>query len=321
MVIDIDGNGSMLFQSLDPTDRSLYTWDQSVANVGFVQVANVSVNGDIYMNNSLSFNVITDTVSMGGSTAQIAVLPGFINGCQLSCGSTATTTNNWVAASFGTVADSLNEVYMQLTNTILQKNVAATWAAGNNVGGLANGVSIAANVWLHAHLITVNGNTDLYFDTSNSAANAPTGTTFSRRLGSFNWNSNAALNSVAGVWPFAQKDDMFWHRTALLAVSGAISSNVTMFTPTNIVTIPLFTCLLTASSGATSSEMGMAIDGANGVVLFSAADAASGEVDQTAAFQMGPPTDLASRVRILISISGSSTASVTTIGYIDSRGK
>ena len=53
MVIDISGNGSMLFQSLDPTDQSLYTWAQDDSAV-FVPVTNVKVQGNVTAQGNVS---------------------------------------------------------------------------------------------------------------------------------------------------------------------------------------------------------------------------------------------------------------------------
>ena len=57
MVIDANGNGSFLFQSLDPTDNSVYTWDQG-DGADFVNVTVFTVNGNVFANNFTGNNAI-----------------------------------------------------------------------------------------------------------------------------------------------------------------------------------------------------------------------------------------------------------------------
>ena len=78
----------------------------------------------------------------------------------------------------------------------LTKQIDAPWAQGNDVGGLFNGdvTPVAANTSYHYCIITRNsdGAVDWGWDTDPAGANAPSGWTFQRRVGSI--KSDAAAN-------------------------------------------------------------------------------------------------------------------------------
>lgn len=84
----------------------------------------------------------------------------------------------------GEATDSTDSYILKLTSEIT-KQIDATWAAGDDAGGMFTG-SVAADTWYHVFLIRKDsdGTIDAGFDTSISAANIPTGYTAYRRIGS-----------------------------------------------------------------------------------------------------------------------------------------
>lgn len=67
MAIDEQGNGSFLFQSLDPADQSLYTWDQ-VGDTGFVPVNAVTLQGNLTITPNTGLNLGSSHVAANGYT-------------------------------------------------------------------------------------------------------------------------------------------------------------------------------------------------------------------------------------------------------------
>jgi hypothetical protein len=93
MIIDANGNGSFLFQSLQANDASLYTWDQSEENLGFIAVTLLNVQGNVQANNFngnnanltanvTANNIIVNNLILGGTTVQpptVTILTGNAN--------------------------------------------------------------------------------------------------------------------------------------------------------------------------------------------------------------------------------------------------
>lgn len=88
-----------------------------------------------------------------------------------------------ITIGLGVCRDSTNTVWIDNIATIT-KQIDATWAEGDDAGGLFTG-SVAADTWYHFFIIMkTDGTIDGGFDTSVSAANLPAGYTYFRRLGS-----------------------------------------------------------------------------------------------------------------------------------------
>jgi len=111
---------------------------------------------------------------------------------------------------------------------LLKKNLLAPWAAGFTSNGLPSNVPLTANTIYHVFLIIdTNGVVDAYFDTSELAANRPSGWD-ARMIGSI------LTNPISVIADFDQQDDRFEYRVDLGA---ADTSNLSTFS-SNIVTLP-----------------------------------------------------------------------------------
>lgn len=106
----------------------------------------------------------------------------FMTGFTLSNDGTAPNTTLDIAP--GQCRDAANATNIILT-TAFTKKTGGSWVAGSGNNGMGVGLTLAVSTWYHVYAIVNGGNTDVYFDTSTTAANAPAGTTAYRRLGSF----------------------------------------------------------------------------------------------------------------------------------------
>lgn len=142
--------------------------------------------------------------------------------------------------STGRVFDSTFLQAMAL-DAILTKKFNATWADGNNTGGMANGIVLSPNEWRHVFaLIKPDGTTNVGGDTSVTAATLladpaviAAGYTKYRYLGSVLTDENS--NIIGGVWheenagsikfiwdsPFSEYGGVSFHLTASLNVVSA----------------------------------------------------------------------------------------------------
>lgn len=112
-----------------------------------------------------------DTPQWGiGPTAQ-PIAP--VEGLTVSVSSTTITVQTGRAMIVRATGDRL----VANLGSILNKNLANTWAAGNNAGGRASASGWSINTWYHVFLIvdSTGNNVDVYADISPIAANRPAG--------------------------------------------------------------------------------------------------------------------------------------------------
>jgi len=106
--------------------------------------------------------------------------------------------------SAGKCLDSANASAMSLSSA-LTKQIDASWAAGTNQGGRAAGVSLVNGTWYRVFLVAkTDGTTDVIFDTSATAANAPAGYTIYRHIGWVYY-----VDSTTKIRKFHQYGDLF----------------------------------------------------------------------------------------------------------------
>jgi len=124
-----------------------------------------------------------------------------------------TDTDHDIGINVGECRDESNTYDLKL-DSILTKQIDATWAAGDDAGGLFSG-SVAVDTWYHVFLIRKDsdGTIDAGFDTSLTAANIPAGYTAYRRIGSVHTDSSANID------PFTQIGDTFLWNDPITDVS------------------------------------------------------------------------------------------------------
>lgn len=119
---------------------------------------------------------------------------------------------------------------VSLTKRVLNTGATAyeTWAAGENNGAVASGVSgPSADQWLAVFVIRnpTTGAIDYLVDSSATAANAPAGWTEHRRLG---WIQIKDLTGTWEIYDFVQVGETFlWAAERLLSGTAAVTTSVT----------------------------------------------------------------------------------------------
>lgn len=95
----------------------------------------------------------------------------------------------------GKIADSTGSVMLDLTSA-LTKQIDSTWASGDDAGGMFSGASLAADTKYYCFIIEADadGSIDAGFDTSESAANIPTGYTEYRKIYSFETDGSSNID-------------------------------------------------------------------------------------------------------------------------------
>jgi hypothetical protein len=148
-----------------------------------------------------------DSLILGtGSTWELSSLGAirhqYITGLTLSNGADS---DHDIDVSVGQASDSTNSRLMALSSA-LTKQIDATWASGDDAGGLASGATLAVDTWYHVFLVLVGGSVDVMFDTSVSCANgvANNSVTHYRRIGSI------LTDGSSNVVQFVQKGDYFY---------------------------------------------------------------------------------------------------------------
>ena len=151
---------------------------------------------------------------------------GYIDGLVTSRNSGTPTTKLDIAA--GECLDSTNAVRIRLSSA-LTKRTGGAWAAGNDANGMGNALTIANSTWYYVFAVIVNGVHDVYFDTSVSAANKPSGTSYYRLIGFFRTNGSAE------ILDFVQMGD-YWQWAAPVSDVGATNPGTSAVTRT--LTVP-----------------------------------------------------------------------------------
>jgi hypothetical protein len=147
----------------------------------------------------LEFNLISAAFDELPDPSLLAPQSGYLFGLTLA--NDVGTPNTLLDIAAGSCTDSTNALTM--TVNALSKSIGAPWIAGNGNGGMGVGLTALLNTWYHVFAVIVSGVSDVFFDTSVTAANKPPGTTAFRRIGSF--KTDASVH----ILPFFQTGDRF----------------------------------------------------------------------------------------------------------------
>ena len=259
---------------------------------------------------------LTGNATVSGSLAVAGAFSGalrdYIAGLVTQYGSSTT-----IQVNSGFCSDSTNAVAMALASTTT-KSTAGTWVAGSGNNGMGVGLTVADNTTYYIFVVQVSGAIDVYFDTSITAANKPTGTTAFRRIGCFQTQGAALIVS------YYQVDDAFYFTTpsniANPITPGATTSSLLSTEIPAGLTMP---CIfsLAYGDGSSASQIYVSSPGVNdtSASLGGTFTLACLQNQQTAGI-FTAVTDVSSRLRVRVS---STTGSYywTTIGWIDTRGK
>ena len=154
-----------------------------------------------------------------GSTQTIP--RGLIAGLILS--NDGTSPNSVIDVAAGQCVDSTAATFIALA--AFTKSTAGAWATGSGSNGMGNGLAVASNTWYHVFAAVISGVADVFFDTSVTAANAPTGTTAFRRLGSFLTDGSAHVTAFTQV-----EDTFYWGAVRSDVSTAALGTTATLYT-------------------------------------------------------------------------------------------
>ena len=260
----------------------------------------------------------TGASTAGATLLQTIGAPAFLRG-QLAGMQITAVGSSSVTISAGVCCDSSG--LSLITLAAFSKLTSGVWTAGSGANGLGTGVTLASSQTLHMFAIAVGGSFDAYFDTSATAANAPSSTTGYRRILSMRTASTTTAFINTNQW-----DDTFLYTGSPIvdasgvAVAALTASSATLTVPTGITVTALVDATASAAVGVTPA-LGW-------ISSLLQADTA-----------VGPPANLAfdtggaaaaGRLPTLTNTSGqirwrfnatSITLSLVTSGYIDGRGR
>jgi hypothetical protein len=251
----------------------------------------------------------------GATGADSPTLKGYIYGCTLSNAADAA---NDITVSIGQATDEGGAAVIDLTGAIT-KRLDATWAVGDNQGGLNTGAE-AVSTWYEVHLIKrVDTNVvDVMFTTTANRATLPTNYTLQRRIG---WIRN---DGASAILPFTQVDDHFTLTTQVNDVAASVTTTaaaVALTAPPN--SIARFragvesTTSVNANAGMTFSEI---VEGSitpaitSGNVSLGQWDLATGASAGHFELRVSATSTIEHDAQV-----GSGTFDISTYGWIDHR--
>jgi len=180
----------------------------------------------------------TTAQTNAGTSSTVAVTPagvtitkrGLIDGLTMT---NAADADHDITVAAGVATDSTNVITL-VRSSALTKQIDATWASGNNAGGLAATLTVANTTWYHVFVVTVAGSVDVMFDTSITCATgvANNAVTSFRRIGS------VLTNGSANIIAFKQQGDYFYWDVPVQNAStnnpGTSAVSVTTTTPLGV---------------------------------------------------------------------------------------
>lgn len=232
--------------------------------------------------------------------------PNWLSGLILS--NDGTSPNTVLDIEAGLATDSTNTDLINIGT--FKKSTAGSWASGSGSNGMGNGLTIANNTWYSVCLAYNAGTPDIYFDTSVTCANKPSGIsgTAYRLIGFFKTNSSAQIIT------FTQTGDEFDWSTIVedqTATTGSTSTaNLALASVPNGVIVNALIGLFMP----TGSNNALVLPGGMTGVSVTTANA---NMYQSGNFNM--KTDTAQHVAVGQSSAG--TIDIFTRGYIFTRGK
>jgi hypothetical protein len=200
-----------------------------------------------------------------------------------------------------------------ITTAGITKSTAGAWVVGNNGNGMGTGLTIGNNTTYHVFLAVIGGATDVFFDTSLTAANKPASTTAFVRVASFTTDGSAHIN------PYVQIDRKFIYAQPLNNYSANPGDNLAH---TVTLTVPLGIVVDALVQGAYQGNAG---EYAYLSALFQTNVSASANncsvqiatVSTSVAWIENVVTNTSGQIRIRISNFTSSLVVINTHGYTD----
>lgn len=209
------------FSALAQTFITSLTGDQAQTNIGASALGKTlfTAASTALARTALGLVIGTDVLAPSGSGAALTdvTAKGYLHGLGLVPNSGDP--DHAIDVAVGECRDAADAKTLKLTSG-LTKSITSTWAVGTGNGGLFSGVTLTADMTLHAFLIEKDsdGSLDAGFDDDPAAANIPAGYTAYRRLGSL------VIDGASNILPFHQYGDRFCLDVLLRDVAGSTGS-------------------------------------------------------------------------------------------------
>jgi len=283
-------------------------------------VVNSAANGF----DTASSKIATQAEANAGTRSDVAITPktmiaavprGYIYGLKLS---NDTDTDHDIAVAVGVAADSGGDLKLDLSS-VMTKQIDASWASGDDAGGLSSSLTVANTTWYNVFLVTIAGAVDVLFDTSATCANgvADHSVTSYRRIGSVLTDGSA--NILPGEW----NGDDFEFDTVISEYSGAVATTRQLLT----VSVPSTTRakLILAAHDDADGSVQVWIRPTHGTDVVPGATNAqlqwsAGGADGSASTEVNVWADGSSQVAWRGNDSGDNVR-ITVLGYKDLRGQ
>jgi hypothetical protein len=215
-----------------------------------------------------------------------------------------------------------NPVLMKLLSS-LTKQFDATWAVGDNAGGMQSGSSLPTSGTVHVHLIerSDTGVVDIIGVPNGTTLVLPSGYDRSRRIMSFRTDSSANIRA------FKQKEDSFYYNTALLDYSSTSSRAFALLTlsiPSGIVCRPIIYIRTEGgSSGSRTLLNFIANADATSAAHILINGLGDGNFEKTGGNSSLAYSNTSAQINFEVSLTGASILAnyLYTLGWIDNRGK
>jgi len=232
-----------------------------------------------------------------------------------------------VTAGIARSADNLSTLELTSEQT---KKIDASWATGNDAGGLASNLTLSNSTWYHVHLFSVGSTVEIGFDTSVTAANLISNDGGAsgkyRRIGA------VLTDGSANILQFSQIGDRFIWTTPTLdintSVQGTTAISYTLATPLGIKMVAILEAnvievgawALYLSSLSQTDEAAEIAGSSAGRNQLSALNTEPSSTGSYAGEQLEIETNTSSQIRARADVT-LEFFSARTSGYIDSRGR
>lgn len=227
------------------------------------------------------------------------------------------TPNTVLDIAAGSANDSTNARTIQIG--AFTKNTTGAWVAGSTNAGMGNGLTIANSTVYHVFEIVNSGTADVYFDTSVTAANAPSSTTAFRRVGSFLTDASA---HIIKFWQVGDEFGIVTPGTQTATIGTSISTITLVGIPTGVqVRARIRGNLTNAGSAVGGLIISLAETGST------AAGTPTGNVNVVSSgaggfggFEMDVMTNTSAQIGASANVAGS-TINIVPHGWFDPRGR
>lgn len=236
--------------------------------------------------------------------------PGFLAGLLVS----QNATQDYLDIATGYCRSISNDANMALA-AAMTKQMATTWAAGTNAGGLAAGETIPTSGTMHVWLISkADGTTDVMGNidsVSGLSPSLPAGYVHKRRIDSRLIRASHVVNTF--------RVDDTCYMVAIVDYSSTAAraqALLSLSVPTGIVVRPLMTLNMQQNSaGEANVEMAPAANSAMWAYVLSSNSTGDRNIYET----LGPPTNTLGQIYVTVAISSGSLlgCSITSMGWRD----